>query len=147
MGFARLLILLAALGFGFHLWQQHQRAGTLTSAQASPGGFVPAAMPDGASPGTVLILAPVNCPSDAAQRADALAAALTRMGVPNVRGDRFALNFSNPSDEERAAADRAVAVLNGTIPAVFVNGMAKANPSAEEVAEEYRRTTKKMRPL
>lgn len=142
MGFARLLILLAALGFGFHLWQQHQRTSTLTSAPASPGGFVPTAMPEGAAPNTVLILAPLNCPSDAAQRADALAADLSRMGVPNVRGNSFSLHVSNPSDDERAATDRAVAVLNGTIPAVFINGMAKANPSAQEVAEEYRRTAR-----
>jgi hypothetical protein len=140
MGFAKWLIVLAALGFGYHLWQQHQAHALMAGVSASPGGFVPTAMPDGVQPDTVLILAPVNCPSDAARRADALADELKRMGVPAVRGDRFALSVANPSDEQKAEADRAVAVLNGTIPAVFVNGMGKANPSAQEVADEWRRT-------
>lgn len=144
MGFAKLLIVLAALGFGFHLWQQHQSSARLEAgASPSPGGFVDTAMPQGAKPDTVLILAPLNCPSEAAQRAEALAAELDRMGVPHVRGDSFSLNFSNPSEQERASADRAVAVLNGTIPAVFVNGRGKANPSAQEVADEYRRTVQR----
>lgn len=140
MGFARLLIVLAALGFGFHLWQQHKAATLMAVASDNASGFVPTAMPDGAGPDTVLILAPENCPSEAAQRADALAADLGRMGVPSTRAHSFSLKFSNPSAEERAAADRAMAVLNGTVPAVFINGMGKSNPSAQEVADEYRRT-------
>jgi len=39
-----------------------------------------------------------------------------------------------------AASDRAVAILNGEIPAVFINGVGKANPSAEEVLAEFERT-------
>jgi hypothetical protein len=37
--------------------------------------------------------------------------------------------------------ERAVDVLKGEIPAVFINGMGKSNPTAEEVAAEYQRTT------
>jgi hypothetical protein len=31
-------------------------------------------------------------------------------------------------------------VLNGEIPVVIINGMAKANPTVDEVASEYRRS-------
>jgi hypothetical protein len=50
------------------------------------------------------------------------------------------MKVNKASAEERARIEHTVAVLNGDIPAVFVNGMGKSNPSAEEVAEVYRRT-------
>lgn len=34
----------------------------------------------------------------------------------------------------------AAAIMEGEIPAVLINGMGKANPTAEEVAAEYERT-------
>lgn len=74
------------------------------------------------------------------QRADALSERLNRLGIPNVRSASYSVNRNDPSAEQKAGLDRAVGVLNGEIPAVFVNGMAKANPSAEEVAAEYART-------
>ncbi len=133
------VIVLAAAWYGYQWWQDY-RSAEATKALATASGFVPAAMPSGARRNVVQILAPLNCPSEAAQRADALAAALTRMGVPNERTSNFSLNIDDPTAEQRAAVDRAVAVLNGEIPAVFVNGMGKANPSADEVLAEYQRT-------
>jgi hypothetical protein len=38
--------------------------------------------------------------------------------------------------------DGAKLVLEGTIPAVFVNGMARANPDFRQVADEFERTTR-----
>lgn len=142
MGFVRLLILLGAAGLGYHLWQEHRAggAGVAASAQDSPNGFIPAAMPSSARRNVVLIFAPVDCPSEAAQRADALASELTSRGIPNERSSSFSLTMNDPSAEERAAGERAVAVLRGEIPAVFLNGMGKANPSADEVAAEFHRT-------
>ena len=141
MSFLKLLMLIGVLGFAYHQWDAHQQAKMLaTYAQASPGGFIPTAMPDEAKPGTVLILAPVNCPSDAAQRADHLADQLGRMGIPTLRSSHFSASVSNPSDEAQANLQRATSVLNGTIPAVFINGMGKANPSVDEVVAEYKRT-------
>lgn len=139
MSVIRLLIVVAAAGYGYHWWQQHQVT-EQTRALTSANGFVSTATPSQAQRNVVLILAPVNCPSEAAQRADALAARLTQQGVPNQRSSNFSLNIDNPNAEQRAAVDRAVVVLNGEIPAVFINGMGKSNPSADEVLAEYRRT-------
>ncbi|TAK76624.1 MAG: hypothetical protein EPO12_16235 [Aquabacterium sp.] len=142
MSFVRILLLIGAVGLGWHEWQKHQadKIRAVADAGTSATGFVPTAMPTVAKRNVVLILAPIDCPSDAAQRADALASELTRRGIPNERGASFSLSLNDPNAEERAAADRAVAVLNGTIPAVFINGMGKANPSADEVAAEFTRT-------
>lgn len=140
MSIVRVLILLGAAGLGWHVWQERRAGEQLAAARSPTTGFVSTAMPSAARTNVVLILAPVNCPSEAAQRADALASELTRRGIPNQRGDSFSLSMNDPSAEERAAGERAVAVLNGEIPAVFINGMGKANPTADEVAAEFSRT-------
>jgi hypothetical protein len=139
------LAIIAAAGFARHVWHGHaQRHAELAMAQAqaqpSPNGFVATAMPEGAAADTVLVLAPVNCPSQAARRADALARKLTEMHIPNQRSNRFALRVSNPTPEQRNAMQSATDVLRGEIPAVFINGMGKSNPTAEEVVAEYERT-------
>lgn len=139
MGFLRILIVIGIVGFAVHWWKDrdvsHDRV-----AHTSPNGFVSAVMPEGAGPKAVVILAPVNCPSDAAQRADALSARLTELGIPNVRSSSYTASVTDPSDEQRAAMQRSLSVLKGEIPAVFLHGMAKANPTADEVVAEYRRT-------
>jgi hypothetical protein len=146
-----LLIVLGAAGFVFQWWKGHAgrehhgaRAIAMTQStdgrQASANGFIDAAMPDGAKPGTVLVFAPVNCPSEAAQRADALAEQLTRLGIPTVRSSSYSASVTSPSAEQRERVERAVSVIQGEIPAVFINGMAKANPSVDEVVAEYERT-------
>jgi hypothetical protein len=140
MGFARLLVFLAAIGFAYHWWNHREAAASATVAEeSSPNGFVQAAMPDGVSPNTVVILAPLNCPSDGAQRADNLARALEGQRIPVARSSHYSARSEGFDAERKASLDRAVAVLNGEIPAVFVNGMAKSNPSADEVVAEYRR--------
>lgn len=138
---ARLLFIAGLIGFAVFMWNRHNASAVAAQfAQDSPNGFISVIMPDGAAANSVVILAPVNCPSDGAQRADALASQLTGMGIPNVRSSSYTTNITDPSEEQRAAADRAVSVLNGQVPAVFINGMAKSNPTAEEVAAEYERT-------
>lgn len=139
MRIVTVLLLLAVAGGAYHWWSGRD-ALLLGDVEPSPSGFVPVLMPEGVRRNTVVILAPENCPSDAAQRADALAAALTREGIPNVRSSRYSTSVSDPTRAQMAAAHRASAVLNGEIPAVFVNGMGKANPGAAEVVAEYRRT-------
>jgi hypothetical protein len=137
------LLLVACVAVGaHHFWAKYQSAKTAPMTyQASPGEFIHTAMPPDAKPNTVLILAPLNCPSMAAKRADSLAQQLTRMGIPNSRGNHFSLRVNNPSPEVQADMKRAGEVLQGEIPAVFINGMGKSNPSAEEVAAVYRRTS------
>lgn len=139
MGIARLLIIVGIIGFAAHWWNNRGTNVSLVQTP-SPNGFVSAAMPDGARANTVLILAPLNCPSAAAKRADALAVKLGRRGIPNARSSAYNINIQSPTAEQRAAVERTVAVLKGEVPAVFVNGMAKANPSLEEVVSEYERT-------
>ncbi len=139
MNILKILILIGVLGFAVHMWKNHEARRSL-AAHTSPNGFIGVVMPAGVPGNSVVILAPVNCPSDAAQRADALAARLSDLGIPNVRGSSYSVNIDNPTREQDAAMKRAVSVLEGEIPAVFLNGMGKSNPTVEEVVAEYERT-------
>lgn len=139
MNTIKFLFVLGLLGYGYHWWHG-KGAAEVEARSPSPVGFISVVMPDGARPNTVIILAPENCPSDAAQRADALSSQLTQARIPNARSHSYSANLVDSSDKERAALQRAVDVMNGEVPAVFVNGMAKANPSFDDVVSEYRRT-------
>jgi hypothetical protein len=132
----RLLILgVVLIGAATYWWN-----GRVDMGKPSVNGFIAVTMPDGAAPNTVVIFAPLNCPSDAAQRAAQLSEELTRQGIPNVRSNSFSADLVDPTREQRVGLERAVVVMNGAIPAVFVNGMARANPTADQVAAEYQRT-------
>jgi hypothetical protein len=130
-----LIVILGAV----RLWHSHEHAESVRelAALADSDGFVPVQMPDGAARDTVIILAPLNCPSAGAKRADALAARLTALGIPNVRTSLYAI--SAPTQDMQSGIRHAAAIMNGEIPAVMINGKGKANPTAEEVATEYRR--------
>jgi hypothetical protein len=134
-----LLVGLVVVAGATRLWQAHERAVTARelAADADSNGFVPLQMPDGAARDTVLILAPLNCPSAGAKRADALAARLTALGVANVRVNQY--QVSGPTRVMESGIRHAFAVMNGEIPAVMINGRGKANPTADEVLAEYRR--------
>ena len=109
-----------------------------TAALADADGFVPAQMPDGAERDSVLILAPLNCPREGAQRAEHLAQRMKELGIPAVRSNRYSV--AQITKDNQASVNRAVEVLKtDTLPVVFINGRAKANPTADEVAAEYRR--------
>lgn len=134
MNLIKLLLLVAIAGGGYHYWKKHSVERDLVAA-TSEGGFVSVPMPDGMSPHGVVVFAPENCPSDAAQRAYALVSDLGSRGVPVSRAD--AASFDNLPDA--ATAERVRTVMSGQVPIVFVNGKAKSNPSVEEVVSEYRR--------
>ena len=72
-----LILMLACAAYGaIQLWPERDAlAGVATSAN----GFVPVEMPGGIAPGAVLVLAPRNCPSEQAQRTEALAGELARL--------------------------------------------------------------------
>ena len=97
-------------------------------------GFVEIPAPDGQAGRGIVIFAPANCPSDAAQRAEALARHLSAQGVPYVHSQNA--EFGNLASQDEAT--KVMAVMNGPVPVVFVNGKAKANPTPEEVVAEYR---------
>ena len=134
MNLIRFLLLIAIAGGGYHYWKQHKVERDL-AAVTSEGGFVSIPMPDGMNPHGVVVFAPENCPSDAAQRAYALVSDLGGRGMPVSRAD--SASFGDLPDA--ATAERIRAVMNGEVPIVFVNGKAKANPSLDEVVAEYRR--------
>lgn len=139
MNIVKLLLLLAVIGAGYHQWGRHKDAQAFASeAQGGSNGFVSVLMPSGARSGVVLVLAPENCPSEDAQRAASLADRLESLGIPVQRSNHFSSEVSNPTADQRDRLNRAVAVINGEVPAVFVNGMAKSNPSLEEVVAQYK---------
>ena len=82
-------------------------------------------------------LAPRNCPSEQAQRTEALVAELAGQGVSVMRGDSFEFDVADPTREQVAGIDRAIEVFKRGAPAVFVNGMAMSNPTpAQALAEQ-----------
>lgn len=134
------ILLLAGLFGAYRWWDGNSNSNSNLDGIANQNGFVPVQMPDGAPEHSVLILAPPNCPSDEAQRAEALVQHLTEQGIPVTRGSSISFDIMNPTAEQRAGVERAVAVFNVGAPAVFINGMAMSNPTAAQAAVEYRRT-------
>lgn len=131
-------VLIAVLiGGGVHVWHRHQRAivERELASVADSNGFVPIATASGSAPNVAIILAALNCPSAQAQRADSLAAQLTRLGVPNQRANNYYASIT--SRDQMPLVNRTSAVLGGEIPIVIINGRAKANPTVEEVQAEY----------
>ena len=106
----------------------------------SERGFVSILMPVVVPPGTVLILAPLNCPSEAAQRADDLEKQLAQRRIPTRRSASDSITLVDPTPEQMAALRNLVAILKGPPPTVLINGRGKANPSVDEVVAEYRNT-------
>jgi hypothetical protein len=124
------------LVIGGYKWWQSMEVAELTS----PAGFIPVQMPDRAEADTVIIFAPKNCPREPGKRADKLGSELERLGIPYVRSSSFSVYIPDPSAEQQQALKRSGSVLEGEIPAVFINGMGKSNPTAEDVVAEYNRT-------
>jgi len=134
-----LLLVVAVIGPGVHFRHAHQRAVIEREllAAADSIGFVPVLSPAGATPNVALILAALNCPSAQAKRADSMALLLTQMGIPNQRTNSYSI--ANLTREQMPMVTRTNAVMSGEIPIVIINGMAKANPTVDEVIAEYRR--------
>lgn len=133
------IVLFATAAFG--AWRVHVakvaaiQAAFEAEKPPSAHGFVPMpAMTDHSS--RVLILAAMNCPREAARRADALVGLLSEQGVASKRSAGLEFKFTRrPSQEE---VDRMNRVMNGPLPIVFVDGKAKNNPELSEIVAEYR---------
>lgn len=139
MTFARLLIVVAVLGFGVHWWNERSERQAIESVRDEYG-FLPVPMPSGAARNTVLIFTPLNCPREGAQRAHALSQKLTELAIPHVKTSHYAAQSFEPSEEQFAAFKRLNLVMTGEIPITLINGMGKANPSIDEVIAEYRKS-------
>jgi len=135
-----LLMAVVAAAAAQQLWQAHER--TVAERSLLPfedtNGFVPVQTPAGSPPDTVVILAALNCPSAAAKRADTMANRLTELGIPNTRANHYSVSVSDPG-QMPPLLQRTSVVMGGEIPVVIINGMAKANPSVDEVTSEFRR--------
>ena len=138
MTLAKWLLIVAMLAAAPSLWKMHERsvaAHSLLPMQDSDG-FVPIQTAAGTAPDTVVILAAQNCPSAAAQRANSMAKHLSDMGIPNTRANNYSVAIN--SREQLPLLKQTSLVLGGEIPVVIINGRAKANPTVDEVAAEYR---------
>lgn len=137
------------------------------SSEPSAYGFVNMLPFNGKDPNTVYVLAAENCPHAAAQRADHLTAALEAKSVPvkRIHSVSFALpqpqwippdgmSFASREEMEQwqqahqqdreqfeahmeALHERVSAVMDGTLPVVFVHGRARNNPSLTDVLGEF----------
>lgn len=134
----RFLIAALSVGAVYALWTSHER--TMAERALLPfqdtNGFVPVQTPPGTPQDKVIILAALNCPSAAAQRADNMANRLTEMGIPNTRANHYSASITDR--DQLPLLQRTSVVMGGEIPVVIVNGMAKANPTVDEVASEFR---------
>ncbi|MBV8605578.1 MAG: hypothetical protein JO224_12900 [Pelomonas sp.] len=139
MNILRVLLVVCAAGGGYTYWKHHPHD------HAGPVAYLPtdravsfAALPpvDGQRAATVYVVAAQNCPHDDARRADRLADDLSHMGIPVERTHEARFHFTSRPDA--AVMDRMKAIMTGPLPIVFVNGRAKANPSLDEVAAEFR---------
>jgi hypothetical protein len=141
LGIGKLILAASVVGGGVHVWHVHEQAVALRSLQASGDtyGFVPVLTAGGAPQNTAIILAALNCPSAQAKRADALAAKLDELGIPNTRANNYSV--TNVTREQAPLIKQTSAVLGGEIPVVIINGRAKANPSLDDVVAEYRHST------
>jgi hypothetical protein len=135
MRILKFLFIIAVIGFGIYWWKGHSELD-----EKSPNGFVSVMMPKDAEANTVLIFAPLNCPSEEAQKAYALSDELNRLNIPNKISASYSVDPENATEEEQLKIKQSFKVLDGKDPVVFVNGMGKNNPSADEIAAEYERT-------
>ena len=138
MNAARVLLIVCALGGGgVHYWHKHESAVALASVMASAdeNGFIDLPPARGQKLDAVYVVAAVNCPHEAAQRADRLAKELTDQGIPVIRTNN--VSFSGRGLDE-SAVKRLNVVMNGPLPIVFVRGRAKSAASPEDVEAEFR---------
>ena len=136
------LIALSIAGGAYAHWKHHHPShrDAVDLSTGSPGSFVSLPPVDGQRDRTVFVIAAQNCPHDAAQRADHLADALSRQGIPVERTNQAHFHFTSQPTSE--TIDRISAVMNGPLPVVFIDGRAKSNPSLDEVAAQFRQSTR-----
>jgi hypothetical protein len=122
----KLIFFLAVPIVIFQYWYTHQPAKTASLPAVS-----------GADPKQVVVFAPENCPSEDAQRSDAMARDLMNRSIPSLRSHDISFTSSDP---DPAIQNRLNTVMNGELPIVIVNGKGKANPTLDQVVAEYMAT-------
>ncbi len=99
--------------------------------------FVAMPTPSGHGGSSVVVFAPANCSKAEGLRADDMMRRLAESGIPASRANsaHFSTDGMTPGGVQNLNN-----VMGGALPAVFVNGTGKANPSFDEVAAQYKRT-------
>lgn len=136
MRLIKVIAVVALAAVGYQQWQKHETT-TAISASTSANGFVPLPKFQGTDVRSVTIFAAENCPHDDAQRAEALADALRRNGIPVTR--LHSANFQL-TEADADKAKQINAVMTGEVPIVFIDGRARANPSFDDVMAEWKAT-------
>ena len=121
------LILIIGLGVTAYNYYQAPEA-----EYVSKNGFVSLPKPSNFNTDSVIIFAAQNCTKAAARRADSLAAELSSRNIPYTRASRASFSNYDPSLKKQLDS-----VMRGTLPIVFIDDMAKANPTLEEVLAEF----------
>ena len=88
----------------------------------------------------IVIVAPVNCPSQQAKVADYLVTELNKQNIPATRTNsyNFRQDLNNMSEREiNQMIKRAEYVRKMAPPLVIVNGKIKSNPSIEAIKNEW----------
>lgn len=134
---SRIILVIAVLLFGLGVSQWQKKQDPLYMADTSIYGFVEVNPSDGVSHKTVLILTPLNCPSELAQRANRLYEALKQDGIPVERSNRYSSEIENPTPEQLAKYERWRKLWKKNGPLVLIGGWAKVSPSVDEVKGEY----------
>jgi len=137
MNSSKWLLITAAIATGAYMWHQPRHSLARETSDDDSNGFVPVAASADAPSHTVVILAPLNCPSAQAKRADVMAEQLSQMGIPSTRLNHYSVQNLPVSQPLML---RTHAVLEGKAPIVVIDGMAKNDPKVSEVAAEYQRS-------
>jgi hypothetical protein len=145
-----------AMAWGFHGWR---KATTQDVAQRespqehSEKSFASLPVRLVNTPG-IVIIAPLNCTSAQAEKADRLASALRNMNIPVTRSQTISWTDTPPSFSSREEAEAHMKearnkakevrkimeqVMGESPPLVFVNYRFKSDPDLEDVLNEYRR--------
>ncbi len=147
MKFIKLLVILTIIAGGYKYWSKNGKTDPMEivknsfsnekeqTGTSSQNGFISLPPMDGEKKGVVLVIAAENCPHEAAQRADGLAADLAREGIPAIRSHQANWNIK---DADNSTTQLILSIMNGPLPIVFVNGRAKSNPTLNEVIAEFK---------
>lgn len=89
----------------------------------------------------IVIMAPLNCSSQQAQKADYLASELKRRNIPAERIKGFTVNIDvtkYTKQEMQELEERMAYVRRMPIPIVFVNGKVKSDPTVDDIINEWK---------
>jgi len=132
------IVLLAVIALIVIVGKGWKERDTLDAYLNSNGFANIGSIPEGAEKGVVLIMTMPNCPSETAQRADRLFAALSQEKIPVIRSQRIAFEFIEPSSEQKAGLKRFNQLIKRDSPTIILGSHAAANPHTEQVIRQYR---------